>query len=130
MGNTNQTRTRTTEIQQNTSVAKQQKMSISANPFTMNTSCKPFTASDTTSNGITEFKIDITSFKQLLNSNFTPSTSSGYTSEESRHVHKDAPESEQKYKTELCKNWIETNTCRYGRKCQFAHGNEELDIFK
>lgn len=31
-----------------------------------------------------------------------------------------------KYKTEMCKNWIEIGTCRYGQKCQFAHGPEEL----
>jgi len=30
------------------------------------------------------------------------------------------------YKTELCKSWIESGTCRYGDKCQFAHGPEEL----
>mmetsp|Transcript_31541 Transcript_31541/g.30861 ORF Transcript_31541/g.30861 Transcript_31541/m.30861 type:complete len:140 (+) Transcript_31541:153-572(+) len=31
-----------------------------------------------------------------------------------------------KYKTEMCKNWIEQGTCRYGSKCQFAHGNLQL----
>lgn len=31
-----------------------------------------------------------------------------------------------KYKTELCKNWIETAKCRYGDLCRFAHGQEEL----
>ena len=31
-----------------------------------------------------------------------------------------------KYKTEMCKNWIETGQCRYGNKCQFAHGNVEV----
>jgi len=30
------------------------------------------------------------------------------------------------YKTELCQSWGETGTCRYGTKCQFAHGSEEL----
>ena len=30
------------------------------------------------------------------------------------------------YKTELCRSWIETGACRYGSKCQFAHGQEEL----
>jgi len=30
------------------------------------------------------------------------------------------------YKTELCQSWIETGSCRYGSKCQFAHGEEEL----
>jgi len=30
------------------------------------------------------------------------------------------------YKTELCRSWIETGLCRYGHKCQFAHGEHEL----
>uniref|UniRef100_A0A7S0WVF6 C3H1-type domain-containing protein n=1 Tax=Chlamydomonas leiostraca TaxID=1034604 RepID=A0A7S0WVF6_9CHLO len=30
------------------------------------------------------------------------------------------------YKTEMCRGWLATNTCRYGSKCQFAHGREEL----
>lgn len=30
-----------------------------------------------------------------------------------------------KYKTEMCKNWIEVGSCRYGKKCQFAHGDRE-----
>jgi len=29
-------------------------------------------------------------------------------------------------KYEMCKNWRETNTCRYGDKCLFAHGKHEL----
>jgi hypothetical protein len=28
--------------------------------------------------------------------------------------------------TELCRSWEETGSCRYGGKCQFAHGREEL----
>ena len=35
-----------------------------------------------------------------------------------------------KYKTELCKNWIEVGTCRYGTKCQFAHGKDEQNSSK
>ena len=31
-----------------------------------------------------------------------------------------------KYKTELCKSWVETNFCPYGNKCRFAHGKNEL----
>ena len=31
-----------------------------------------------------------------------------------------------KFKTEMCKNWIEVGTCPYNNKCQFAHGNYEL----
>ena len=31
-----------------------------------------------------------------------------------------------KYKTELCKSFRETGNCKYGEKCQFAHGAAEL----
>ncbi len=30
------------------------------------------------------------------------------------------------YKTELCRSWEEKGSCRYGLKCQFAHGEEEI----
>ncbi|PRP81014.1 hypothetical protein PROFUN_11166 [Planoprotostelium fungivorum] len=30
------------------------------------------------------------------------------------------------YKTELCRSFQETGSCRYGHKCQFAHGAHEL----
>lgn len=30
------------------------------------------------------------------------------------------------YKTELCRSFVETGGCRYGTKCQFAHGKSEL----
>lgn len=32
------------------------------------------------------------------------------------------------YKTELCRSWKEFGTCRYGHKCQFAHGEHELRL--
>ena len=31
-----------------------------------------------------------------------------------------------KYKTKMCRNYMETGKCRYGRVCQFAHGTKEL----
>ena len=31
-----------------------------------------------------------------------------------------------KYKTEMCKNWVDRGWCRYNDKCQFAHGQAEL----
>ena len=31
-----------------------------------------------------------------------------------------------KYKTELCKSWIDTKFCIYGNKCRFAHGKDEV----
>ncbi|PVF99024.1 hypothetical protein CPB86DRAFT_732168 [Serendipita vermifera] len=30
------------------------------------------------------------------------------------------------YKTEICRNWEEKQSCRYGVKCQFAHGANDL----
>ena len=30
------------------------------------------------------------------------------------------------YKTELCKHFMDNGHCRYGNKCQFAHGETEL----
>eukprot|EP01118_Nematostelium_gracile_P003516 TRINITY_DN14087_c0_g1_i1.p1 TRINITY_DN14087_c0_g1~~TRINITY_DN14087_c0_g1_i1.p1 ORF type:complete len:174 (-),score=33.05 TRINITY_DN14087_c0_g1_i1:72-593(-) len=30
------------------------------------------------------------------------------------------------YKTELCRSFVETGVCRYGHKCQFAHGSQDL----
>jgi hypothetical protein len=30
------------------------------------------------------------------------------------------------YKTELCRSWVESATCKYGSKCQFAHGQHEM----
>lgn len=32
----------------------------------------------------------------------------------------------ERYKTVLCATWVQTNECPYGRKCQFAHGRDEL----
>lgn len=31
-----------------------------------------------------------------------------------------------KFKTEMCKNWMTIGKCPYKKKCQFAHGSEEL----
>jgi len=32
----------------------------------------------------------------------------------------------QRYKTELCRSYHENNFCKYGEKCQFAHGYNEI----
>lgn len=34
--------------------------------------------------------------------------------------------SSQRYKTELCRSFQENGACKYGDKCQFAHGTHEL----
>ena len=31
-----------------------------------------------------------------------------------------------RFKTELCRSWSTSGACRYGDKCQFAHGTDEL----
>ncbi|XP_056297767.1 mRNA decay activator protein ZFP36 [Pseudoliparis swirei] len=36
------------------------------------------------------------------------------------------PVAPNRYKTELCRGFQETGSCKYGTKCQFAHGEEEL----
>jgi len=38
----------------------------------------------------------------------------------------DEIQSQNLYKTELCRSFEETGSCRYGAKCQFAHGKAEL----
>lgn len=35
-------------------------------------------------------------------------------------------ENDEKYKTELCKNWVQYGKCSYGNKCRFAHGSNDL----
>jgi len=61
---------------------------------------------------------------------FTPSTASSCSHEDCMDLH-DTEGAEacptKRYKTELCKNWIENSFCRYGKKCQFAHGHDELE---
>ncbi|KAK9766312.1 hypothetical protein K7432_004688 [Basidiobolus ranarum] len=34
------------------------------------------------------------------------------------------------YKTEMCRSFEETGSCRYGEKCQFAHGASDLRVVK
>uniref|UniRef100_A0A914GYM5 C3H1-type domain-containing protein n=1 Tax=Globodera rostochiensis TaxID=31243 RepID=A0A914GYM5_GLORO len=41
-----------------------------------------------------------------------------------RHVGK----TENSYKTVMCLNWLEKAECRFGTKCRFAHGPEELRV--
>lgn len=31
-----------------------------------------------------------------------------------------------KFKTEMCKSWVDSGFCVYGNKCRFAHGREEI----
>ena len=36
------------------------------------------------------------------------------------------PSAPKRVKYEMCKNWREKGSCKYGDKCLFAHGNDEL----
>ena len=37
-----------------------------------------------------------------------------------------SPPASTRYKTELCRTYEESGVCKYGSKCQFAHGEEEV----
>ena len=37
-----------------------------------------------------------------------------------------ARQTRDKFKTEMCRNWLQVGTCRYGDKCQFAHGLNDM----
>ena len=95
-------------------------MSTGANPFTFKRSetasfvptaslsndVKPFNPTTTASANYDEQSIPILAFMQ--NGQMVPITET------------------KKYKREMCKNWTESGFCRYGLKCQYAHGAEEL----
>ena len=40
-----------------------------------------------------------------------------------RSIHIKYPEV---YKTILCKSWVQFGECKYGKRCQFAHGLQDL----
>ncbi len=39
---------------------------------------------------------------------------------------KQQTEGDEKYKTEMCKNWVLYGRCSYGSKCRFAHGKDDM----
>jgi len=45
---------------------------------------------------------------------------------EEKQVIEDEIQRQNLYKTELCRSFQDTGICRYGHKCQFAHGGHEL----
>jgi len=57
--------------------------------------------------------------KKLVNNNISVSSSND--------IPASIPQGKQYlYKTELCRSWMESRTCKYADKCQFAHGWNEL----
>ncbi|CAG8489262.1 11240_t:CDS:2 [Ambispora gerdemannii] len=74
-------------------------------------------------------ELDMTRFQKVRRDSNTTSSSDPISdnSDKSNNIE---IEKEQKkatlYKTEMCRNWEEKGTCRYGTKCQFAHAETEL----
>jgi len=57
----------------------------------------------------------------------SPLSSSLSPSQQKRNIDIEAELNKQNlYKTEMCRSWVENGLCRYGPKCQFAHGQHEL----
>lgn len=54
------------------------------------------------------------------------STSKSCNKRSTEAANQDTAEKKSLYKTELCRNWEETHRCRYGMKCQYAHGTADL----
>ena len=59
-------------------------------------------------------------FDIALDAQSDSSSSSSSTTSSSKSVNSS------RYKTELCRPYQENGTCKYGEKCQFAHGSKEL----
>ena len=109
-------------------------------------SSTPFTPVSQPTQGFTQNKMTMStnpfSFTQATEPTFKPAFNSAPTMSESQlcdedhdhdhdHVHfgldgQVLSKNTKKYKREMCKNWTEVGFCRYGHKCQYAHGHEEL----
>lgn len=56
------------------------------------------------------------------------SSSSSVSSECDKSSTKTPSTSSERYKTELCRQYADSGQCRYGRKCQYAHGSNDLRV--
>ncbi|CAB4255678.1 similar to Saccharomyces cerevisiae YDR151C CTH1 Member of the CCCH zinc finger family [Maudiozyma barnettii] len=69
---------------------------------------------------------------KMLQSQFVDTSVTGqHQHQHNRIVHNDSSEQQvnkQLYKTELCESFTTKGHCKYGNKCQFAHGLEELKL--
>jgi len=64
--------------------------------------------------------------KKVAPSSTTTVTTTAVVVEEQEPNIEDELQKQNLYKTELCRSFTETGICRYGHKCQFAHGGHEL----
>lgn len=72
----------------------------------------------------------------MVETSSTTAASQGWPGIDTKHSQSDisptalhtnsASSSSSRYKTELCRSFTESGLCKYGGKCQFAHGTEEL----
>ena len=79
---------------------------------------------------ITDKKIsELERLRNKINSNSDSHSSASSTTSSSCSTSTSAAQSKvntSRYKTELCRPFSEHGTCKYGEKCQFAHGQAEL----
>lgn len=74
----------------------------------------------------------LSAFPQLKNLDAFPSTATsvppppGFPPSSNLPAQLQPMASPNRYKTELCRGFQETGSCKYGSKCQFAHGEAEL----
>jgi len=74
-------------------------------------SCNSFSGYESPDSPIT-FEIDVKPKKKTFH---TPEEKQRFVQDYSR-----------KLKTEMCKNWDTTGSCKFGDRCSFAHGPHEL----
>jgi hypothetical protein len=117
-----------TSVTQNASFVPTQFAKGATNPFSTQINSVPFDITQSPREFVPS--AEKTRMPVAMNNNLMQQVNINYTSEQSmtlaEDVHGESNSSDGKYKTEMCKNWIENNNCRYGKKFQFAHGYEEL----
>lgn len=84
----------------------------------------PGATTTTTSGG--ETATTTTTTTTTSGSSSSSSTSVSPTSQQQQQQQRQGTLKPELYKTELCRKYAETGSCRYGAKCQFAHGEAEL----
>lgn len=110
----------------NTTSAPNAPVQAAVNPFKTQMTANPFTVTGKEFIPSSEFN----QFPLTMSTTYTPFSTTSSNSSEEQDQQSNGKVSADKYKTEMCKNWTVSEECRYGRKCQYAHGKEELAIFR
>jgi len=97
------------------SLSHQNNMTVTANPFAFNPT-ETFTFVPTSHSAPTVSESQMYSAESLVDEQMMEFMQDGQI----------LPLNTKKYKREMCKNWTEVGFCRYGLKCQYAHGHDEL----